>query len=168
MDFLSICALVACLFKDEHCHKPYQLWYTINGIWACISLSFLTYWQKTQLKRQYQTKRAVAITYLLEAGYLVMTGFAWWLLSSPDEDDDCMTNAPSLTELLVDMIILLYMRSLRLLSISIFMVLCGPLLLVCWCKNRPKPTEDPGKIQDNFSKVTISQLTKLREKNYRH
>lgn len=108
------------------------------------------------------------ITYVLEAGYLVMTVFAWWLLSSEDPDNDCANNAPSLTELLVDMVILLYMRSLRLLSISIFMILCGPVLLICWCKNRPKPTEDPGKIHENFSVVTISQLTKLREKNYRH
>jgi len=85
-----------------------------------------------------------------------MSVWAWMILSADDPDGDCTTNAPSLTELLVDMIILLYMRSLRLLSIAIFLILCGPLLLICWYKNRPKPTEDPEKIVDNFSKVTLA------------
>lgn len=106
--------------------------------------------------------------YVIEACYLGMSVWAWMILSAEDTNNDCKTNAPSLTELLVDMIILLYMRSLRLLSIAIFLILCGPLLLICWCKNKPKPTEDADKIIDNFSKVTLVQLSKLREKNYRH
>lgn len=168
MDFLSICALVAVLLKDESCHKPYLLWYAINGAWATISFCFLWWWQRGELKARYQTKKCVVFTYVLEGGYLVMTCFAWVLLSSPDPNDDCATNAPSLTELLVDMVILLYMRSLRLLSISIFLVLCGPILLYCWWKNRPRPTEDPGTVVQNFSRVTFDELVRLREKNYRH
>ena len=108
------------------------------------------------------------MSYVIEGLYLGMSVWAWMILSADDPDADCATNAPSVTELLVDMIILLYMRSLRLLSIAIFLVLCGPLLLICWYRNRPKPTEDPEKIVDNFSKVTLVQLSKLREKNYRH
>jgi len=108
------------------------------------------------------------MSYAIEAMYLGMSVWAWMILSADDPDGDCANNAPSITELLVDMIILLYMRSLRLLSIVIFMILCGPLLLICWYKNRPKPTEDPERIVDNFSKVTLTQLSKLREKNYRH
>ena len=168
MDFLSICALVAVILKDESCHKPYLLWYSLNGAWAALSFTFLWWWQRTELKGCYQTKKCVVFTYVLEGGYLALTIFAWVLLSSEDTDDDCALNAPSLTELLVDMIILLYMRSLRLLSISIFMVLCGPVLLYCWWKNKPKPTEDPGTITQNFSRVTLDQLVRLREMNYRH
>lgn len=97
-----------------------------------------------------------------------MTVLAWIMLSSDDPEDECATNAPQLTELLVDMIILLYMRSLRLLSILIFVLLCGPVLLYCWWTNRPEPTEDPGQINENFVKVTYDQLLRLREKNYRH
>ena len=97
-----------------------------------------------------------------------MTIFAWVLLSSDDPGNDCSTNAPSLSELLVDMVILLYMRSLRLLSITIFAIMCGPVLLYCWWKNRPEPTEDPETLSENFSRVTLEQLVRLREKNYRH
>ena len=66
------------------------------------------------------------------------------------------------------MIILLYMRSLRLLSILIFALLCGPVLLYCWWKNREEPEEDPSTLNENFVKVTYDTLIKLREKNYRH
>ena len=76
-----------------------------------------------------------------------MSIWAWIILSSDDESGDCAANAAGLLELLVDMIILLYMRSLRLLSILLFLVICGPLLLVCWWKNRPKPTEDPAALR---------------------
>jgi len=85
-----------------------------------------------------------------------MSIWAWIILSSEDTDGECASQASGLLELLVDMIILLYMRSLRLLSIVLFLVICGPLLLVCWWKNRPKPTEDPVALKQNLAKVTLS------------
>jgi hypothetical protein len=149
-------AFIAVMLKDESCHKPYKLWYGINALLGLISFSFLLWWQRNELKLLYQTRKCVVFSYVIEGLYLAMSIWAWMILSADDPGDDCATNAPSVTELLVDMIILLYMRSLRLLSIAIFLVLCGPLLLVCWYKNKPKPTEDPGKIVDNFSIVTLS------------
>ena len=71
-------------------------------------------------------------------------------------------------ELLVDMIILIYMRSLRLLSIVLFVLICGPLLLVCWYKNRPQPTEDPQDLVKNLNCVKVSEFKMLRAMNYRH
>ena len=110
----------------------------------------------------------MAITYIIEAGYLLLSIFAWCILSSDDPGNDCAENASSLIELIVDMIILLYMRSLRLLSITLFLIICGPLLIICYYKNRPKPTEDPKTLQKNLCLVSISDLKKLRAKNYRH
>jgi len=110
----------------------------------------------------------MAITYIIEAGYLALSVGAWCILSSPDPDGDCANNAASLIELIVDMIILLYMRSLRLLSIALFLIVCGPLLLICYYQNRPKPPQDAAALRRNFCKVTISDLKKLRAKNYRH
>ena len=66
------------------------------------------------------------------------------------------------------MIILLYMRSLRLLSIVLFIVICGPLLLICWYKNRPAPTENPEDLIKNFTRVKVSEYKTLRAMNYRH
>ena len=66
------------------------------------------------------------------------------------------------------MIILIYMRSLRLLSIVLFVLICGPLLLVCWYKNRPQPTEDPQDLVKNLNCVKVSEFKMLRAMNYRH
>lgn len=99
---------------------------------------------------------------------MLLSVWAWIILSTEDNSGECAKNAAGLLELLVDMIILLYMRSLRLLSILLFLVICGPLLLVCWWKNRPKPTEDPAALKLNLAKVSLSQLKELREMDYRH
>ena len=72
--------------------------------------------------------------------------WAWIVLASKDPGDQCKENASGIMELLVDMIILLYMRSLRLLSIVLFIIICGPLLLICWYKNRPVPAEAPADV----------------------
>ena len=66
------------------------------------------------------------------------------------------------------MIILTYMRSLRLLSIILFIIICGPLLLVCYFKNRPRPTENPEDLVKNFTRVTAEELKQMRSMNYRH
>lgn len=66
------------------------------------------------------------------------------------------------------MIILLYMRSLRLLSIVLFIVICGPLLLVCYFKNRPEPTENPQDLIKILTRVKVSEFKTLRAMNYRH
>ena len=100
----------------------------------------------------------VIMTYIIELIYIIISIFAWRILKSPDPNNDCLDNAKSLGDLLVDVIILIYMRTLRLISISIAAILVGPFLLVCYCRNRPKPTEDPKALRENFNKVTISQL----------
>ena len=84
-----------------------------NGVWGSISVSFLYWFSNNQLAHGYQTKWAIAVTYVLELGYIVLSIIAWCMLSS-DPTNSCQTDAPSLVELMVDMIILLYMRSLRL------------------------------------------------------
>ena len=66
------------------------------------------------------------------------------------------------------MIILLYMRSLRLLSIVLFIIICGPLLLICWWKNRPVPTENVEDLIKNLTRVTVKEFKALRKMNYRH
>ena len=168
MDLLSVGAWFVVMFKTETCEKPLHSWYAINGIWATLSFAFTVWYSYRQLKRNYQTKRAITITYIFEAGYLILSIWAWGILSSEDAGGECAKHAAGLLELLVDMIILLYMRSLRLLSIVLFLIICGPLLLVCWWKNRPKPTEDPAALRAQLVKVSISQLTSLRAMDYRH
>jgi hypothetical protein len=59
-------------------------------------------------------------------------------------------------------VILDYMRALKLLSLIFFGVLCGPLLLICWCVNKEPEPVDPASLSKNFSKVTLPQLEKLR------
>jgi hypothetical protein len=54
------------------------------------------------------------------------------------------------------------MRALKLLSLIFFGVLCGPLLLICWCVNKEPEPVDPASLSRNFSKVTLPQLEKLR------
>ena len=97
-----------------------------------------------------------------------MSIWAWIILAQADPGDQCQTNASGILELLVDMIILLYMRSLRLLSIVLFIVICGPLLLICWYKNRPAPTENPEDLIKNLVRVKVEEFKTLRAMNYRH
>ncbi len=168
MDLLCICALVAVLIKQESCHRPYLIWYSVNAGLASVSLAFLTWWSRSELRDCYTSKKSMAISYLLEVGYLTLSVFAWIILSDQSSSAECHRDAPSVTELLVDMIILQYMRSLRLLSVLFFVVMCGPLLLVCWFKNKPTPPVDADKLRKNFTKVTLRQLSSLRKMNYRH
>jgi hypothetical protein len=69
---------------------------------------------------------------------------------------------------MVDMVILLYMRSLRLMSIIVFLAVCGLPILYCYLKYRPRPTEDPIKLNKNLNVVTLGTLHQLRNMNYRH
>ena len=52
--------------------------------------------------------------------------------------------------------------------IVLFIIICGPLLLICWYKNRPVPTEDPADIVKNLNCVKVSEFKLLRSMNYRH
>jgi len=110
----------------------------------------------------------IGCTYFIESGYLVLSIWAWIILAQNDPGEQCQTNAAGILELLVDMIILLYMRSLRLLSIVLFIVICGPLLLICWYQNRPIPTEDPKDLIKNLTRVKVSEYRSLRRMDYRH
>ena len=169
MDVLSVGAWLVCLVQNKGpCEKPLTAWYTINGMWACMSLAFLGWYSYTQLRNNFQTKRAIAITYFFESGYLLLSIWAWIILAQPDPNDQCQANASGILELLVDMIILLYMRSLRLLSIVLFIVICGPLLFICWYKNRPAPTENPEDLIKNLTRVKVEEFKTLRAMNYRH
>lgn len=169
MDALSIGAWMVCLIQGQGpCEKPLTAWYTLNGIWACISLTYLTYYSCTQLRNNFQTKRAIAITYGIESGYLLLSIWAWIILAQVDPEEKCSDYASGILELLVDMIILLYMRSLRLLSIVLFIVICGPLLLICWYKNRPEPTESPDDLIKHLTSVKVDEFKNLRAMNYRH
>jgi hypothetical protein len=144
-----------------------KAWYVANGVWGFISVSFLYWFSNNQLAHGYQTKWAIAVTYVLELGYIVLSIIAWCMLSS-DPTNSCQTDAPSLVELMVDMIILLYMRSLRLMSILVFLVICGLPVLYCYLKHRPRPTQDPAQLKANLNVVTLGVLHQLRNMNYRH
>jgi hypothetical protein len=110
----------------------------------------------------------VVATYLLELGYIILSIVAWCMLTSPDVNNECELEAPSLIELMVDMIILLYMRSLRLMSIIVFLCICGIPILYCYLKHKPKPTQNPTKLKANLNIVTLGSLYQLRNMNYRH
>lgn len=60
-------------------------------------------------------------------------------------------NEENYTELAVDIIILDYMRSIKLISIICFAVLCSPLMLCCWFINKPKPPID---VKEHLTSVT--------------
>jgi len=108
------------------------------------------------------------MTYFIELGYLVISIWAWVILAQNDPDENCQKSASGIVELLVDMIILIYMRSLRLLSIVLFVIICGPLLLICWYRNRPVPTENPEDLVKNLNCVKVTEYKMLRAMNYRH
>lgn len=97
----------------------------------------------------------------------MLSVWAWIILASADGSERCASSSGEL-ELLVDMIILIYMRSLRLLSIVLFVLICGPIIIICWWKNRPTPTESPADLIKNFSRLKVSELKALRAMNYRH
>lgn len=94
--------------------------------------------------------------------------FAWRLFSLPAESDECYENDKNPTEIVMDLIILNYMRSLRTVAVVTFVFLCGPFLLCSYCLYKPKPPVSAKKLNELFSKVTMKQITLLREKNYKH
>ena len=89
MDFLSMCAFLVVVFKPESCDKPLHTWYAINGAWAAGSFCYTIYYTLTQLKHNYQTNNAIAITYIFEGGYLALSIWAWIILSGEDGNGEC-------------------------------------------------------------------------------
>lgn len=168
MDLLGMLALVYVIYEDDPCQKPYLSWYYLNGMMSLISLLYLTWFCEVQLKHNYQTTTALVGCYLLEFGYFLLTCCAWRIISVEEVEDVCKVTQAGPSELLVDLIILDYLRSLKLLALVVFGVLCGPLLLTCWCVQREKAPVDAVKLNTKLSKVTLEQLSQLRQHNYRH
>ena len=90
MDVLSVGAWLVCLFREKGpCEKPLTAWYTVNGLWAAMSIIFLAYYSFSQLKKNYQTKKAIAVTYAIESGYLLLSIWAWVILAQSDPNNEC-------------------------------------------------------------------------------
>lgn len=68
----------------------------------------------------------------------------------------------------MDIVILNYMRSLRIVALISFIGMCGPILLLSYCINKPKAPVSAKKLNELFSKVTLKELYQLRERNYKH
>lgn len=170
MDLLSVGGWLVVVLKDNSngCLSHLLPWFSTNACWALLSMLFLSYYTFIQLRRHYQTKLSIAVTYAIESGYLVLTIWAWIVLATEKPSIQCNDEVSGVLELLVDMVILLYMRSLRLLAIVLFIILCGPIILVCMLRNRPRPTENPSDLIKNLNKVSVFELTRLRGMNYRH
>lgn len=82
MDVLSIGAWIVCLFSSKgDCEKPLNAWYTVNGLWACGSLAFLIFYSWYELKRGFQRKKSLMVTYGIECGYLLISIWAWIILA---------------------------------------------------------------------------------------
>ena len=145
LDIISIFVAGYVYSNNELCQKPFMTFYYANAAWSLLSLVVLTWYTQTQLQRGYQTTRGELLTYGLEFGYLCLTALAWHELMQTSFKDYCEKdpsgkyNEFNYTELINDMIILNYMRSIRLLSFVTFAVLCSPLMLCCYCINKPKP-----------------------------
>ena len=89
MDFLCVGAWVVVMFKDETCGKPLHAWYTVNGLIGTASLVFTIWYTYKELKLNYQTKRTITVTYVFEATYLLMSVWAWIILSSTKNSEEC-------------------------------------------------------------------------------
>jgi hypothetical protein len=81
--------MISVLMKQEHCEKPFKVWYVANGIWATFSIGFMYWFSNYQLANGYQTKKAVVMTYVLEFGYIVLSIVAWCMLTSEDPNNEC-------------------------------------------------------------------------------
>lgn len=132
--------------------------YYANVVWSLISLLVLTWYTNSELAYGYQTNKGILLTYALEIGYLCLSVIAWRTITNTSYDDFCSSDTKykyteeNFTELAVDMIILDYMRCIKLISIIAFALLCSPVLLVCWCVNKPTPPVD---VKNHLSTVTI-------------
>lgn len=90
MDVLAVGAWLVCLVQGTgDCQKPLTAWYSINGLWALGSLVFMAYYSFIQLKNNYQTKKCIWVTYGIEAGYLILSIWAWVILAKDDVNGQC-------------------------------------------------------------------------------
>lgn len=58
----------------------------------------------------------------------------------------------------MDIVILNYMRSLRVVALLSFVILCGPILVCTYFVTRPKPPVSAKKLNELFLKVTVDEL----------
>jgi hypothetical protein len=61
----------------------------MNGLVAMFSLVFLCYYSHFQLRRNFQTKRFIMVTYIIEGMYLMLSIWAWVILAQDDPGDKC-------------------------------------------------------------------------------
>ena len=111
---------------DEACNLPLRAWLMILAFISLCSAIYhgiLCY----EVKRYYIRKSTVRVGYAFE-----LLIFAWfclgqWFYYAPS---NCVAEAPILESILINLIVLLYVRLLRIISLLFFCVLCGPMVLI--------------------------------------
>jgi len=115
---------------DEVCSLPLRAWLLAL---AFLSLGSALYHSILclEIKRNYMKKCTVRVGYAVEVIIFAWFCLGQWIYYSPS---DCVEEAPILESILINLIVLLYVRLLRIISLLFFMVLCGPLvLIVAYC-----------------------------------
>ena len=91
MDLLSVGGWLVVILKDNSngCLNHVLPWFSVNAAWALLSMLFLSGYTLLQLRKHYQTKLSIAITYAIESGYLLMTIWAWVVLATESPSTEC-------------------------------------------------------------------------------
>lgn len=169
LDSINVLALLYVWAAGDSCYAQSMHWYYINGLWACVSIAYLTWFDRCQLQRQYTTTKGVVGCYVIELGYLCLSVYAMAVLSGQEYPDECKTEQGIRgQEVFVDLVLIDMMRCLKVMLVAAFAVFCGPFALVCYLIYRPKPAPTPESVNDKLCKVTLTQLEELRRQNYRH
>ena len=101
------------------------------------------------------------LTYVLECGYFCLSIFAD-IMHENNTDGNCHQYAPKLVVTMDNIIFLLFLRSLRFMSILIFALMCGIPILCCRCIFHEKRPDPPAKLNQNLNKVMLGTLYQLR------
>jgi len=162
--FLDVIFIVASIISvlrfQEHCTKPLKVWFIGLGVWASVSLSFFYWYHKNRISQGFTTKKAMAFSYVLEVGYFSLSILADLMHENNSNSGvgSCTENAPKLVSAMENVVFLIFLRSLRFMSMLVFLVLCGLPIICCSYLFREKRPDPPALINDNLNKVTLGTL----------
>jgi len=107
-------------------------------------------------------------------GYIIeIILFVWFVVGQTlyYVDSNCSLDAPTLESLLINIIVLLYVRLLRIITLALFVVLCGPVYLIMTYFSPPDERPQPASqdLLKSLNKVQFKTLMQMRnEYNYKH
>ena len=134
---------------------PIRSWYYGNSVLTSLSAGYHVY-LILQIKRHYISKRAQYLGYLAE--FIIFTWQVFGNFIYYWDNSDCEDNAPVLWNIMLDLLIIGYIRLLRIITLILFLIMCLPVYFVLMLFNRRPNRSASKKLLKHLSKFKFASI----------